>query len=148
MNVQSLFEPRTLKGIEFFLPGPVVPEQTIKICQTAKPLIAVCERLLQETSANASDVTVNLALLTLQEKFFTCYEHAPAACRKHQQSEKVVCLFQTYRQTYLKLFELQLKVTPPRLREPPPPPVQQTIVYKYDGFAIGETVIEDDEEDE
>ena len=147
MNLKSSGDNRQMQRVKFLLPDPVRSPESIVLCPRSEPFAAVCETLLQETSVGTTDITVNLALLILQEKFFACYEHAPAACRKHMQANKVICLFQIYRQTYLKLFELRLKVTPPRLREEPQPPAQITKVYKYDGFAIGETVIEDDEDE-
>lgn len=135
------------KGVTFVLPGPVLPPQTTPLCETTKPFASACDKLYQEVKANPTDITVNVALLALQEKFFACYALAPATCRKHMYSDKVICLMTTYEETYRRLHEIRLHLTPPRLREESAP-VQITKVYKYDGFAIGEVVEEDDDEDD
>ena len=136
-----------MKGVTFVLPGPVIPPQITPLCKTNEPFASACEKLYQEVKANPTDINVNVALLALQEKFFACYALAPATCRKHMHSDKVICLMTTYREMYLRLHEIRLHLTPPRLREVPPPPAQITKVYKYDGYPIGE-VIEDDEDEE
>jgi hypothetical protein len=138
-------EERMLRGGAITLPGP---DAKSKLCPPAEPFAQVCETLLQEVSANPTDVRVNLALLTLQAKFFAVYEQAPAECRKHLNSSKVRCIFQVYQEAYMSLWTIDLKLRPPRFREPPPPPPPPTKVinqYRIDSFPIG--VAEDDDED-
>jgi hypothetical protein len=136
------------KGVTFVLPGPVMPPQTPPICKTTESFISACEKLYEAVKANPTDITVNVALLALQEKFFSCYALAPASCRKHMYSDKVICLMATYEDTYRKLHEIRLHVTPPRLREEPAPPAQITQVIQYPGFPIGEVIEEDEETDD
>jgi hypothetical protein len=144
MNYQTDVEQRTLHGVAFTLPGS---DTKSKMCPIAELFAPVCETLIQDVSANPTDVKVNQALHTLQAKFFSCYERAPAACRKHMDSTTVRCIFQLYYETYLKLWAIDLKLHPPRFQEPPappPPPTKVVKVYKIDSFPIGE-VEEDDE---
>jgi hypothetical protein len=143
MTYRTATEERTMRAGAVTLPGT---DRKSRLCPTAEPLAQVCEMLLQEVSANPTDVKVNLALLTLQAKFFACFEQAPADCRKHLNSSKVRCIFHLYHETYVKLWTIDLKLRPPRFQEPPPPPPPPTKVikqYRIDSFPIG--VIEDED---
>ena len=145
MTYLTAVEERTLRGGSMTLPGP---DTGPKLCLLAEPFAQVCETIVQEVSVNPTDVKVNLALLTLQAKFFSCFEQAPAECRKHVNSRKVRCFFELYHEAYGKLWSIDLKLRPPRFQEPPPPPPAPTKVvkvYKVDGFPIGR--IEEDEDE-
>jgi hypothetical protein len=147
MTYLTATEARTMRGGAVTLPGP---DTTPKICPSAELFAQVCETLLQEVSAHPTDVKVNLALLTLQAKFFSCYEQVPADCRKHMNSSKVRCIFHLYQETYGQLWTIDLKLRPPRFQEPPPlppPPTKVVKHYKIDSFKIGR-VEEDEDEDE
>ncbi|CAN5820126.1 hypothetical protein BH24BAC1_BH24BAC1_38510 [soil metagenome] len=148
MTYLTATEERTLQGVKFALPGP---DPKPKICPPAEPFAQVCETLLQEVNVHPSDVRVNLALLTLQAKFFAAYAQAPADCRRHLNSSKVRCIFQLYHETYEKLWTIDLKLRPPRFQEPPappPPPTKVVKVYKLDSFPIGHVEEDEDEDDE
>jgi hypothetical protein len=146
MNYQTAVEQRTFSEVAFTLPGP---DTKPKLCPTAEGFAAVCETLVQEIGTSPTDVKVNLALLTLQGKFFACLAKAPADCLKHLNSDKVRCIFQLYHETYDTLWAIDLKLRPPRFQEPPPPPPppnKVVKVYKIDSFPIGE--VDEDEDDE
>jgi hypothetical protein len=139
-------EQRAFQGVEVTLPGP---DNRPKICPQAESFAAVCGTLLHEVGAYPSDVRMSLTLLTLQFKFFWSYEHASADCQSFVCSPKgVKCLFDLYRETYLKLFDIDLKLRPPRFQEPPPPPASPTKVtkvYKIDKFSFPIGEVEDND---
>jgi hypothetical protein len=146
MTYLTVTEERTLRGKAFTLPPP---DTRPKICPQAELFAQVCETLLQEASINPSEMRINLALLTLQAKFFTAYAQAPVACQRHMNSHKVRCIFQLYHEIYVQLWSIDLKLRPPRFQEPPPPPPPPTKVvkvYKVDSFPIGQ--FEDEDADE
>lgn len=138
--MRTKLEQQAFAAVEFVLPGPGKPVKSTVICPYALAFANVCEKLVEETKVNLSDIRVNLALLTLQEKFFSCFELAPKACRKHMFSDKVVCLMTSYRESFMQLHQLRLQITPIRLREEPLPVAPITQVYRLDSFPLGEFV--------
>jgi hypothetical protein len=123
MSTHTTFEQQWLQGIEFKLPD----RTEVPVCPDALLFQEVCAQLQAEVRSGASEVQINLALYTLQIKFNSCFESAPAACRGHfavRRKPKVRCLWEIYRETYQFLYNRALKLTPPPLREPPslPPP--------------------------
>lgn len=111
-----------------------------RLCFYAKPFAAFCEALVTDTQAKLTDVTVNVAELHLQTKFWSWYKQAPPACRRHLTGKNgIICLLQLYEETWDKLHELEAKVLPPRLQPPPPPPpvvpIEGTMLGEFDGSA-------------
>lgn len=136
MTLQTAFEKKSLHGVEFRLPEP---DAEPALCPAAKPFAAWCGKLKADLGVQPNDIQVNLALLNLQTKFFGWHERAPPDCRKHfgARKQKVRCLFEVYRETFLALHDIVLALTPPRLREPPPPP-PPVAVPQLAGITLGE----------
>lgn len=123
------------QGLEFKLAEPEGEENPL--CPFATDFADWCHELIQETKANLTEITVNLALLNLQTHFWAHFELAPLKHRAYRPKSKQRCLFAVYRDTFLVLEKLRLTLTPPRLKEPPKPPPPQTIER---GIFLGEDV--------
>lgn len=133
-------EEQTLQGVEFVLPGSFVQPKVTPICKENEAFKRSCEKLVEETRNNLNEITLHMALLRLQENFFSCLRMAPKACMKHMFSEKVVCLMTSYQASFMQLYELKLQINPVRLQEEIPLPAPVTNIIRYEGFALGETL--------
>lgn len=141
-----MIKPQTTKEVKFMLPGPTVPAKLTPVCKANEVFKSTCEKLVEDTRNNLTEITVHMALLKLQEDFFSCLRFAPKACLKHMLSDKVICLMTTYQVTFMQLRDLRLQINPIRLKEEPPPPAQITQITHYGEFAIGQTVVDEDDD--
>jgi hypothetical protein len=125
------------QAVDIVLPGPVMKPQTIPICKTNEPFKPSCEKLVEEVRNNLNEAMLDMALRSLQENFFSCLNRAPKSCLKHMFSDKVICLMATYQATFNELHSLSLTLSVQAKLERNKP---VTIVNRYEGFALGETI--------
>jgi hypothetical protein len=105
-----------------------------RVCFYAKPFAAFCDKLVTDTRARLTDVTLNVAQLHLQATFWSWHKQAPPTCRRHLTGQDgILCLLQLYEEAWDKLHEMELNVLPPRLQ--PPAPIQ---VVDVPGVFAGE----------
>jgi hypothetical protein len=126
-------------GIEFQYVEQQEPEEH-PLCFFAADFFQWCQNLIDELHSNkVTDISINVALLDLQDTFWSWFTSAPKQHRYHHLNPKngKKCLFAVYQETYMTLRKLALSITPPRLKEPPKPPPPQTIDR---GIFLGEDV--------
>lgn len=92
-------------------------------CSYAPAFADVAEALLAPVRGVPGEVSVNIAMLQLQAKFFDFWRDVP---QEHKVLTGHRCVFQVYEEAYRELRELELRIVPPKFSTPaipagPPP---------------------------
>lgn len=122
MNSQSTLQEQLLQGISFELP-PEPP--VVSVCPIAQAFANWCEELVKPVREHPTEITVNVALLHVQDQFFARHESTGKHQHDYDQSDLTDndnCLFEVYQSYFLELRAMRWKVNPPLIREPPAPP--------------------------
>jgi hypothetical protein len=127
---QTTFEQKWLQGMAFQVAQPL---RFAYLCPLAESFAAWCETQVAPVRASPTEVTVNQALLLLQEQFLARWEAAPRAHRTLGSAQHT-CLFGVYLDYCRELRELRWQVNPPLVREPVPARPQ------VNGIFLGEAV--------
>lgn len=94
----------------------------VNLCAPAHAMAEICETMLVKVRQAPDELTINIALLQLQQQYFLRYEAAPKPHRNHVGTRNGhTCIFQIWHSYYSQLRELLMAVNPPPLRPLSPP---------------------------
>ncbi len=112
-------------------------------CTFAQTFAETCQPLLTSAHEQPNEVSVNIAMLLLQAKFFDLWRDLPG---EHKRLAGHRCVFQVYEDAYAQLRQLELRILPPKFAHPapPPPPPRKP---EHDFWGAGEQLDDDDEEE-
>lgn len=125
------------------------PEQKEQFCIPAQLFAAWGEGAVQTVLRNPTPISINQCKILLMDKFFAIRADLPKAHRNLASERSLhVCVFQVYERIYYRLRAEEFMLTPPLLFEPVQPQITKiTNITKYDGFVLGKTVMDDDEDE-
>ena len=123
--------------------------QKEQLCIYAQLFAAWGEGAVQTVLRNPTPISINQCKILLMDKFFSLRADVPKAHRNLSSERSLhICVFQVYQRIYYRLRAEETVLTPPLLFEPVQPQITNIRnIIKYDGFQLGETVV-DDAEDE
>ncbi len=117
---------RYAQAARFSFSPPPPPDPLADPCPAAKAMIGVCQPLLDKVRLAPDEVSINVALLQLQQQYHLRYEGASRAHKDHIGTRNNhTCLHQVWCHYYAQFRELLLAVNPPPLRPAPPPAAPQ-----------------------